>query len=643
MAEIPSTGRPSEQHAHHESRPLDWSLVLSDPRTYAFVLLDPSGLIVSWSAGAHTLYGFSEQEVLGTSIDELNQGNPAGEPQRLLERARKHGHLTEEVWRVRKDGKPFCAKVALTALHSDDGNLRGFAEIAFDVTVQKCAEEELHQRHKETEQRWHDNARMYRSLMNCMTAHIAVLDRTGTIILVNDAWERFALENGIDSLSSVGVGANYLDVCRRSASHCRYAVQALAGLEGTLRGDIAEFKMEYPCHSSEENRWFHMSATPSNVDGGALVSHTDITERVLAQRKLQESEAHYRAIIENELDIVTVLDENAIVKFESPALHRILGYRPEELIGKNVFEFIHPDDVANVRRELGAVLASSDPSKPVEFRFRHKKSGWRVVESIARNLLANPWVNGVIVNSRDITDRREAEEALREQEAELKLSHERLQALSGRLLETEDRERRRLSRELHDDLNQRLAVLAVDMGALRNTLRNAQPEDVEREFLAIQSRIVKLSEDVRTLAYQLHPSILDDLGLAVALRSYCEDFSRRENIRVEFVHRNLERHVAPEVASCIYRVTQEGLRNVAKHSGAKQAWVSVIGTARHVNLTVRDAGVGFVTGAITAHHSLGLTSMAERTRLINGVFRISSAPGKGTILKIRIPREVHSP
>ena len=323
------------------------------------------------------------------------------------------------------------------------------------------------------------------------------------------------------------------------------------------------------------------------------VAHTDITERVLAQRRLQESEAHYRAIIENELDIVTILDENAIIKFDSPATQRILGYSPEELIGRDVFEFIHPDDVPTMRRELGSVLASSDPSKPVEFRFKHKKSGWRVVESIARNLLVNPWVNGVIVNSRDVTDRRETEAALREQEGALKLSHERLQALSGRLLETEDRERRRLSRELHDDLNQRLAVLAVDMGALRNSLRDARlkisiTSSWQFSLASLKSlRMFAPSPTNFTLPFWTISAWQSRSGRTA------QDFSRRENIRVDFVHRNVDRHVAPEVASCIYRVAQEGLRNVAKHSGAKQAWVSVIGTARYVNLTVRDAGVGF--------------------------------------------------
>ena len=127
--------------------------------------------------------------------------------------------------------------------------------------------------------------------------------------------------------------------------------------------------------------------------------------------------------------------------------------------------------------------------------------------------------------------------------------------------------------------------------------------------------------------------------MAVALRSHCEEFSRREGISVEFVHGNLDQPVSPEVASCIYRVAQEGLRNVAKHSGAKQAFVSVIGTGRHVKLTIRDSGVGFLLGLVTARRSLGLTSMNERSRLLNGTFRVISAPGKGTVLQLRVPRD----
>ena len=144
MSETQSTGQ-SERESHDQGPSPDWGLVLNDPRTYSFILLDPAGQIVSWSAGSHTLHGYSEKEILGKFIGELSgaEHNRAGEPARLLERARAEGHLTEELWRIRKDGSSFCTKVALTALHSDGGDLRGFAEIAFDVTEQKCEEDKV--------------------------------------------------------------------------------------------------------------------------------------------------------------------------------------------------------------------------------------------------------------------------------------------------------------------------------------------------------------------------------------------------------------------------------------------------------------------------------------------------------------------
>jgi PAS domain S-box-containing protein len=489
---------------------------------------------------------------------------------------------------------------------------------------------------------WRSGGKIYRALLSCLTSHIAAVDRTGSIVMVNEAWMRFARENGARCDSAIGIGANYLDVCRRSSGECEDASRVLRGLEATISGSATEFTLEYAAHAPGVERWFQLCATPWPEDGGAIVTHTDVTQRVLAEARLKDSEQHYRAMIENEVDIVTILDETGTIKFESPAIRRILGYAPEELVGKNVFAFIHSADLAAVKQAFAEVLVNQEPSKAVEFRFRHRDSGYRVVESVARNLLSNPGVQGIMVNSRDISERREAEAALRKQETALKLSNERLSALSGRLLEAEDRERRRLSRELHDDLNQTLAALAVDIGALRSAVGHSTPDYMDGELHALQARVVGLSESVRNLAYQLHPSILDDLGLAVALGSYCEEFSRREGIHVEFVHRNIGHRVSPEVASCVYRIAQEGLRNVAKHSGSKKASVSVIGTGRYINLMVRDTGVGFLPGSITAKRGLGLTSMTERSRLLNGTFRITAAPGEGTVLQLRVPREVHS-
>jgi len=478
--------------------------------------------------------------------------------------------------------------------------------------------------------------------MSGLTAHIALLDRTGAIVAVNEAWTRFARENNGTAELAIGVGINYLDVCRKSAPDCDSAARCLEGLNATLSGTDDEFSLEYACHSPRAQRWFKLCATSWKAEGGAVLAHHDITERVEAEIRLQESEEHYRAMIENEVDIVTILDENAKVLFESPALKRILGYSPEELVGRSVLDFIHPADVARVKEAFAHVLATREPSEPLEFRFRHAQTGYRVVESIARNLLSNPAVEGIIVNSRDITQRREAEDALRRRDTALKLSHEKLRALSARLLEAEDRERRRISRELHDDVNQELAALAVDIGRLHTRMEDSILSPYRAEVRTFHERLVGLSDAVRRLAYGLHPSVLDHLGLAVALRSYCSEFARRQDIEIDFVHRNVDSGISPEVASCIYRVAQEALWNVAKHSKAKKANVRVSATGRFVRLVVRDDGFGFDPERVEAGQSLGLTSMEERSRLLNGKFSVISAPGLGTTLKLCIPREVPS-
>ena len=135
----------------------------------------------------------------------------------------------------------------------------------------------------------------------------------------------------------------YLDVCRKSARTCEYAAKALAGLEATISGAQDEFVLEYPCPSPSVERWFQLCATPWPEDGGAIVTHTDVTKRVLAERKLKLSEQHYRGMIENEVDIVTVLDDTGNIKFESPAVRRILGYSPDELVGKTCLSlFMQP-------------------------------------------------------------------------------------------------------------------------------------------------------------------------------------------------------------------------------------------------------------------------------------------------------------
>ena len=155
--------------------------------------------------------------------------------------------------------------------------------------------------------------------------------------------------------------------------------------------------------------------------------------------------------------------------------------------------------------------------------------------------------------------------------------------------------------------------------------------------MELQRQAETLSDNVRRVAHTLHPSMLDHLGLVVALESYCAEFTQKTGIKIKFTHRNIRRALSKEVALCLYRVVQESLQNVRKHSDAKQAEVSVTKTKGRVCLAVSDDGAGFDTEIQSGERGIGLTSMKERVRLVSGSFSVKSLPGQGTRVDVRIP------
>ncbi len=227
-----------------------------------------------------------------------------------------------------------------------------------------------------------------------------------------------------------------------------------------------------------------------------------------------------------------------------------------------------------------------------------------------------------------------AESSLRESETDLRQSREELRTLAARLLTTQEEERRRVSRELHDDLNQKLAMLEVDADRLSQQAPSSPEIRTAVEFL--RDRVAEVSNDIRRVAYQLHPSILDHLGLAVALRSYCIEFSKREGIEMKFSVRKELESVPEEIALCLYRVTQEALRNVAKHASAKMVGVKLEVKDHRLRLYLRDNGKGFDTTE-KQKGGIGLLSMKERVRLVDGEFILKSKRGLGTIIDVRVP------
>lgn len=224
--------------------------------------------------------------------------------------------------------------------------------------------------------------------------------------------------------------------------------------------------------------------------------------------------------------------------------------------------------------------------------------------------------------------------ALLLQRARRRRAEREAQHLGGRILTAQEDERRRLAREMHDDVTQRLAALAIDAA---NAHASARHSAVGGAIDAIRQRLVKLGEDVHALSYRLHPSMIDDLGLVAALRAECNRVARSEPVQVDFDSRSIPRNLPSDIGTCLYRVAQEALRNVVRHAKASNVEVFLQAKDGGVTLSVRDDGAGFSESESAARSSLGLISMRERVRLVGGKLDIVSRPSQGTSIVAWVP------
>jgi signal transduction histidine kinase len=219
---------------------------------------------------------------------------------------------------------------------------------------------------------------------------------------------------------------------------------------------------------------------------------------------------------------------------------------------------------------------------------------------------------------------------------QLKLAKERERRLSSDLINAEEQERRRIASELHDDFSQRLAVLSLGLENVDEATPAALADVHERLHQLVRSTS-ELSTDLHTLSHQLHSSTLESLGLVPAVAALCKEFTANQGIRVDFAATEIPRSVHPDTALCVFRIVQEGLRNLKKYSGVEEASVDLKMIGERLEVTVRDEGYGFDLQALRKNEGLGVRSMEERARSLGGKFEIHSESGKGTTLKARLP------
>jgi PAS domain S-box-containing protein len=283
--------------------------------------------------------------------------------------------------------------------------------------------------------------------------------------------------------------------------------------------------------------------------------------------------------------------------------------------------FVHPEDVGAYEAGIAEARNNRSPYA-AEFRVVRKDGDLRWISAKGKFYFTpNGEPERMLGMATDITERKLAEEALN--------------SLSGRLIQAQEEERSRIAREIHDDYQQRLAMLSIDVEELGKYLNPDSSEGSDR-LRELWDRLGELGSDLHSLSHQLHSSTLDSLGLVAALRSLCAEFSEYNAINVNFVEANVPRNIPTEVALCLFRITQEALQNVKKHSRADAAEVRVEGLEQKIHLSISDRGTGFDQGA-ARQSGIGIQSMEERARLVGGQFALHSRPGEGTRIDVWVP------
>ena len=355
------------------------------------------------------------------------------------------------------------------------------------------------------------------------------------------------------------------------------------------------------------------------------------SERVLLQKEKSLGEAQRIAHFGNWVwNIVT--DKLSW----SDEIYHIFGLQPQEFGAtyEAFLESVHPDDRESVKQAVNRSLADPNNKYDIEHQVIRPDGSQRTVHERGEVTFdKNGKAVRMIGTVHNITERKQVEQALRKSESALRKSQANLRFLAGKLLSVQEEERRLLAREMHDDITQRLALLAIETGTLEQQLESSS-EPLRDKLRHIKEQIVKLSTDVHDISRQLHPAIIDDLGLVDAIKSECVNFSKREGISIKYEPVNVPDAIPKDIALCIYRIMQESLRNVAKHTDVKEAEVLLTGTDDSIHLYVKDHGTGFDPDSVHGKGGLGLASMEERVRLIQGELSIESQPGRGTVIKL---------
>ena len=354
---------------------------------------------------------------------------------------------------------------------------------------------------------------------------------------------------------------------------------------------------------------------------GASSIARDISERKRAEEALKESERRFRLLADTAPVLIWMSGTDKLCTYFNKPWLDFTGRSIDAELGNGWTEGVHSEDFQRCVETYTQAFDSRNDFR-MEYRLRRNDGEYRWLLDIGvPRFNQDHSFAGYIGTCIDVTERKQAEEAL--------------SGISRKLIEAQEQERTRIARELHDDIVQRLALLAIQLEQLQKLPPNLS--EVRRRMGELWERTSEIATDVQSMSHELHSSKLEVLGIVAAMRGFCREFSDQRKLEIDFQTYDLPSPLSADISLCFFRVLQEALHNSAKHSGVRHFEVRLWGTSNEMHLTVRDSGVGFDPEAAKKSRGLGLISMEERLKLLKGTLAIDSQPKCGTTIHARVP------
>jgi PAS domain S-box-containing protein len=355
---------------------------------------------------------------------------------------------------------------------------------------------------------------------------------------------------------------------------------------------------------------------------GAAGPILEITGHIREEPFLPESEESFRLVADTAPVLIWMSGTDKLCTYFNQRWLDFTGRSMEEELGEGWTTGVHPVDF---ERCLRIYSDAFDARLEFEMEYQLKRFDgqyrWIVDKGVPR-FEFNGAFAGYIGSCVDITDRKLSEEALRN--------------VAGLMIAAHEEERGRIARELHDNLSQRMALLQIELEQFQRNVQGLSSDALQR-LRTIGEVASDISSDIHDLSHQLHPSKLETLGLVASLNGLCKEFTGQHGLQVQFAYHGIRSPISKDITLCIFRIAQEALSNIVKHSGCAKATVELSDCDDQINLCVTDFGVGFQPRSAKEKRGLGLTSMRERARLVGGILSVESEPSQYTRICVRVP------